>query len=82
MSELIVFGSDKCPDCPLAIKILEEKNIDFEFINITDSMINLKKFLKIRDSRSEFEDIKINGSVGIPCFFKNDEIHFNIEEIL
>ncbi len=82
MGKLTVYGSDKCPNCPPALKILDSKEIDYEYINITDSMKNLKEFLKIRDSREEFNPVKENGSVGIPCFIKDSKISFNIDEII
>lgn len=82
MEKLLVFGSDKCPDCPPALKILDNKEIEYEFINITDSMMNLKKFLKIRDNAEEFKDKKESGSVGIPCFIIGSKITFNIYEII
>lgn len=82
MGKLLVYGSDKCPDCPPALKILDSKNIEYKFINITDSMMNLKEFLKIRDNAEEFTDVRENGSVGIPCFVKDSKITFNINEII
>ncbi|HHX69917.1 MAG: glutaredoxin domain-containing protein [Miniphocaeibacter sp.] len=82
MEKLIVFGSDKCPDCPPALEELDNKNIDYEFINITESIPNLKRFLLIRDNNPEFDKVKNNGSVGIPCFYKDGNIFFNIEDIL
>jgi Glutaredoxin-related protein len=46
-------------------------------------MLNLKKFLKLRDNRPEFDEIKKAGKVGIPCIVINDgeEILFDVEEI-
>lgn len=47
-------------------EFLSNNEINFEFIDITDSMRNLKIYLKLRDSRPEFEEIKRGGRVGIP----------------
>ena len=35
-------------------------------------MLHLKKFLKIRDNRPEFDEIKKAGKVGLPCIVIND----------
>lgn len=43
--KLTVYGSMLCPDCVEAERILKERRIAHEFINITDSMANLKAFL-------------------------------------
>ncbi|WP_099203076.1 glutaredoxin domain-containing protein [Miniphocaeibacter massiliensis] len=81
MEKLIVFGSDKCPDCKPALEELDRLDMEYEFINITDSMSNLKQFLLLRDTKNEFSEIKSNNRVGIPCFYKNEKIFFDIEKI-
>ena len=47
-------------------EFLSDNGIEFEYIEITDSMRNLKIYLKLRDTRPEFEEIKKLGRVGIP----------------
>lgn len=47
-------------------EFLSDNGIDFEFIDITDSMRNLKIYLKLRDTRAEFDEVKKLGRVGIP----------------
>lgn len=81
MSKLILFSSDKCPDCPPVIEKLNNENIEFENVNITESMENLKRFLKYRDSDPYFEDIKQNNRVGVPTLMKEDGTFLNPEEI-
>ncbi|MFS8541440.1 MAG: hypothetical protein LOD89_05050 [Tissierellales bacterium] len=46
-------------------------------------MFNLKKFLKLRDTRKEFDEIKRLGRVGIPCIVINDgeKIIFDYKEL-
>ncbi len=41
-------------------------------------MLNLKKFLKYRDTSPEFDEIKAAGRVGLPCIVINggEEIIF------
>lgn len=67
-----LYGSLLCPDCPPVIRLFEDKGIDFEFVDITDSIGNLKEFLGFRDVREEFDDVKANGNVGIPCLMTDD----------
>ena len=47
-------------------EFLSNNGIVYEYIDITDSMRNLKIYLKLRDTRPEFEEIKRIGRVGIP----------------
>lgn len=70
-------------------EFLSNKNIDFLYLDITENMLNIKKFLKYRDSAPEFEEIKKAGRVGLPCIVINDgeEIVFdqtliNFEELM
>ncbi|HOS70129.1 MAG TPA: hypothetical protein PLG67_13635 [Bacillota bacterium] len=47
-------------------EFLSNNGIIYDYIDITDSMRNLKIYLKLRDTRPEFEEIKRTGRVGIP----------------
>lgn len=47
-------------------EFLSNNGVEFEYIDITDSMRNLKIFLKLRDTRPEFAEIKKLGRVGVP----------------
>ena len=49
-----VYGSMLCPDCVEAKEYFEKVNYKYEFVNITESMKNLKEFLALRDNRKEF----------------------------
>ena len=76
------YGTPLCPDCVEADKFIAEKGIACEYICITESTTNLKEFLALRDARSEFDEVKKEGGIGIPCFLKEDEsITFSLEEI-
>ncbi len=66
------YGTHLCPDCEEAQAMLDEKQIPYEYINITESTANLKEFLKIRDNSGLFREVKENGGIGIPCFVKED----------
>lgn len=74
------YGTPLCPDCVEADKVIKEKDIECEYICITESTANLKEFLALRDMREEFDEIKKAGGIGIPCFVKEDgSISFSLE---
>jgi glutaredoxin-related protein len=47
-------------------EFLSNNDVDYMYIDITESMRNLKIYLKLRDTRPEFDKIKEKGMVGIP----------------
>ena len=61
-------------------EFLSLNNIEFEYIDITESMKNLKSFLKIRDKHDEFEFVRNGSGVGIPALVVDDKIILNINE--
>lgn len=62
-----------CPDCPPVIKLLDEKKVDYEKVNITEDIFGLKEFIFLRDEREEFDYIINNKYLGIPCLRTNDD---------
>ena len=67
MKNIKVYGNEQCPDWSALKKELSDKEIKFEFINIIESLENLKKFLHFRDNYEDiFNDCKLNGKLGIP----------------
>lgn len=82
---LTLFVSSLCPDCPPAIAEVKEKNLDCEIVDITESMANLKKFLKERDLSEDFDEIVEKGNVGVPALMRDDKFYFfdgNLDEFL
>jgi glutaredoxin-related protein len=57
-------------------EFLSKNNIDFTYIDITDSMLNLKIYLKFRDTRPEFDAAKKDVRVGIPFIMINNAEKF------
>jgi glutaredoxin-related protein len=53
-------------------EFLSSNGIEYSYIDITESMRDLKIYLKLRDTRSEFDDIKEKGRVGIPFIMINN----------
>ena len=62
-----------CPDCVACVAAMKERNMEYEFYDFKDSLLYMKEFLKMRDSLEIFEDVKINGKIGIPCLVLEDE---------
>lgn len=83
MKKIIVFGSKYWPDCEPAKEYLSENNIKHAYLDISEGMFNLKKFLNYRDNYSEFDEIKAAGAIGLPCIVVNDgeEIIFDYNEL-
>ena len=67
-----MWGSKLCPDCVHADELFEKNGMEVEERSITDSLLYLKEFLKLRETREEFAPIKENGSIGIPEFLFED----------
>lgn len=53
-------------------------------MDISENMLNLKRFLKHRDSHPQFEEVKATGRVGVPCIVIDggEQILFDIPEDL
>ncbi len=67
------YGSHICSGCREAKALFEEKGFHgYEFIEITETIDNLRAFLKLRDTREELKEAKEAGRIGIPCFVRED----------
>ena len=64
---LSIYGSPLCPDCRAFQANLDAHGVEYESIDITKSMRNLKAFLKLRDRLPVFDVCKEKGFVGIPA---------------
>ena len=81
--KLIVYGTTACPDCVEAIQKLDEKKADYVYLEFSNNMPNLKRFLKLRDTEAIFDTVKEQGKVGVPCFKLEDgTLTLNLEEVL
>lgn len=81
MKEIVLFMSPLCPDCPPIVKRLEEENIAYRKVNITNSMAELKEFLKLRDTDPYFNRIRKENMVGIPTIVVDGENYYDPYEI-
>lgn len=76
-----LFVSDKCPDSVPLMELIEKEGLDIEVVNITESMANLKEFLKFRDSDDFFGKAREEGCVGIPVLMYGDgDMFFWVDE--
>lgn len=67
-----IYGSMLCPDCVQCRKELDEAGVAYEYLDFAESLKNLKEFLAIRDGNGEFNKIRENGKIGIPCIVCED----------
>lgn len=70
--KLKIVGSHLCEDTQNALKVLKEKNVEVEFINISETLESLKVYLQLRDTEEIYKEVKKNGGIGIPCFIVED----------
>ena len=57
MKSFTMFGSHVCPDTIAAMCILDQKGFSYTYKDITGTMIFLKEFLHLRDSREAFQAV-------------------------
>lgn len=60
---------------------LSKKNINYEYINILESMSNLKEYLYFRDNNEIFNEYKESQKLGIPLVVvkSNDDTKLFLE---
>lgn len=69
---MIIYGAMLCPDCVAFRKDLDEAGISYEFRQITENLLYLKEFLRLRDELEVFAPVKAEGKIGIPCIVGDD----------
>ena len=68
---LKIYGSMLCPDCVQCREDLERAGVAYEYLDFSESLLNLKEFLALRE-RSQFDEIRAEGKIGIPCILEED----------
>lgn len=66
-----IYVMESCPDCSEAKKLFAG-NPDYELIDIGRQARSLKEFLALRDNHPAFAKVRERGTIGIPCFVKED----------
>jgi glutaredoxin-related protein len=72
MKKIVVFGSKYCPDCPPIQTLLKSLGLEYTYEDVSDGMRQLWEFLQYRDRRPEFDRIKAQHAIGVPCIVIND----------
>lgn len=80
---LKIYGSALCPDCVKCKEELEKAGVPFLYLSVTESLLYLKQFLKLRETREEFAPVRQRGQIGIPCILDEDgKLSFTWDEYL
>lgn len=69
---LKIYGSMLCPDCVQCRKELDAAGIAYEYCDFSEDLLNLKRFLMLRDTDPVFEPVRAEGKIGIPCMVRED----------
>ena len=75
-----VYGSNICIDFRNFNHINTSRNLNLQFVDITENTANLREFLHLRDTSDVFADTRKNGGIGIPAFVLDDKITLDINE--
>ena len=67
-----IYGMNTCPYCIAVKEQMVGREGEFEYIDIGSHVKLLKEFLRIRDNNPIFDEIKVQGKAGIPCFVRED----------
>lgn len=70
--KLVMWGTKTCPDCVRVLEYLKDTDVKYMYIELGDSIMNLKKFIRMRDKEELFDETKKVGDVGVPCFKLED----------
>lgn len=74
-----IYGSKMCPDCRECRVNFVANEVDYEYIDISESLAGLKEFLRLRDQDKAFDAAKENGSIGIPAIVSEEGITLDWE---
>ncbi|MCL2704025.1 MAG: hypothetical protein FWE91_10525 [Defluviitaleaceae bacterium] len=77
-TKIMLFGSSHCPDNGPATDILDERNVEYTYIDITSDMPSLKMFLKMRDKSPAYAELRGGDTIGIPCL-QVDDVEYVID---
>lgn len=69
---LKVYGSMLCPDCVACRKAFDAAGVQYVYLDFADHLLNLKRFLKMRDNDPAFTEVRASGKIGIPCVLRED----------
>ena len=67
-----IYGSMLCKDCVQCREELDAAGVEYEYLDFGEDLHALKEFLAIRDSDGQFDGVRKNGSIGIPCIVREN----------
>ncbi len=77
-----IYVMESCADC-IQAKQRYGNDPDHEIIDIGKQARNLKEFLALRDNHPAFAKVRERGTIGIPCFVKeNGEVTISMKHYL
>lgn len=80
--KVTVIGSHLFKDTVDALEILKDKKIEIEFLNISEDLTSLKKYLSYRETEDMYEEIRKSGKIGIPLLILEDGTKtFDVDKI-
>ena len=65
--EYILYFAETCPDTAPFKEKPAELGITYKEVEVMSSLKNFKEFLFVRDTYTQFEGIRGNMKIGIPC---------------
>ena len=76
-----MYSSDICPGCKAFKAVLAERGIEdaFEVVDITENVMKMREFLKLRDNEEAFAPVRERSAIGIPSFV-NDNGEITLDE--
>ena len=70
--EYILYFAESCPDTASFKEKLSKLGITYKEVEVMTSLRNFKEFLYVRDTYSQFDGIRGNMKIGIPCLVVNE----------
>ncbi len=53
-------------------EVLSQNNVKFAYLDITESLVHLRNYLRYRDTHPAFDQVKDLPSIGIPVIVVDD----------
>lgn len=76
-----IYSAEICPGCRKFKELMAERGIEdaFEIIDITENVVKMREFLKLRDNEPAFAQVREHSFIGIPAFV-NDNGEITLDE--
>lgn len=74
MRKIVLYGTQTWGGCPPVKEVLSQKNVKYAYVDICESVGTLKRFLTIRDTAPEYEEVRNTHRAGIPMIVIDDKV--------